>query len=502
MTLSDFLSARFDEVEPFDFYRDLFPAGELERQGEFVTGKYCGIAIEIVSNKKAKRYSLTDELSLIDKLRKSKNFCVISPVSYAGKSQKQENARFMYAIVFDVDGIRFDGADPVGLRSILHQIEDGTSLENGGSFLPRPTYIVSSGTGLHLYYLLERPIPLFRNVIKQLAAYRRALTKRIWNMYVTTLSENVQYESVTQGFRMVGTVTKDGKARARAFKVGERVSMEYMNSFVESEAQVKEYSYKSNLTLEEAKKKYPDWYENRVVKGKPAGAWIANRALYDWWIRQIKTKAVLGHRYFCVMAMAIFARKCDISREELEADAFSLVEALNGLSPADRSNDFSEDDVVKALEAFNASYQTFPRKNIEQITAIAIPANKRNYRRRETHLALVNSLRRLRRDELGEDEYAKSGRPTKEFRVRSYAKEHPDANNAQIARAAKVSRQTVIKYLKDDESRQNRTFGKPTKQVEVQTYIKEHPTATDREISKALRIAMSTVLKWRRDLEK
>ena len=86
--------------------------------------------------------------------------------------------------------------------------------------------------------------------------------------------------------------------------------------------------------------------------------------------------------------------------------------------------------------------------------------------------------------------------------MRSYAKEHPDANNAQIARAAKVSRQTVIKYLKDDESRQNRTFGKPTKQVEVQTYIKEHPTATDREISKALRIAMSTVLKWRRDLEK
>lgn len=76
-------------------------------------------------------------------------------------------------------------------------------------------------------------------------------------MYVTTLSENVQYDSVTQGSRMVGTVTKDGKARARAFKVGKRVNMEYMNSFVERDAQVKEYSYKSKLTLEEAKKKYP-----------------------------------------------------------------------------------------------------------------------------------------------------------------------------------------------------------------------------------------------------
>ena len=119
-----------------------------------------------------------------------------------------------------------------------------------------PTYIVSSGTGLHLYYVFEKPIMLFPNVIKQLQKYKRELTRIIWQGYTTEFDDNVQYESLFQGFRVVGTITKKGE-RARTFETGKHVTMEYMNEFVNEEFKTDAFVYKSNLTLSKAKEKYP-----------------------------------------------------------------------------------------------------------------------------------------------------------------------------------------------------------------------------------------------------
>ena len=44
-------------------------------------------------------------------------------------------------------------------------------------------------------------------------------------------------------------------------KTGPKVTMEYMNSFYPEEFQVKEFAYKSDLTLDQAKEKYPEWYQ-------------------------------------------------------------------------------------------------------------------------------------------------------------------------------------------------------------------------------------------------
>lgn len=45
----------------------------------------------------------------------------------------------------------------------------------------------------------------------------------------------------------------------------------------------------SKLTLDQAKEKYPEWYENKVVKGIRS-YWTVKRDLYDWWIQQIKKR--------------------------------------------------------------------------------------------------------------------------------------------------------------------------------------------------------------------
>ena len=84
---------------------------------------------------------------------------------------------------------------------------------------------------------------------------------------------------------------------------------------------------------------------------------------------------------------------------------------------------------------------------------MAIPKNKRNYRKQPQHMEYLNGLRKMRRDVLGENEYENSGRPKgsgeKRDIIRAYAREHPDANHSEIAKALGVSRPTVIKWLRD-----------------------------------------------------
>jgi hypothetical protein len=108
---ADDLRKRFEPVEPMTFYREIFPVGELDEFEAMTKGKYTGIALEIEKKKNdkgkplVKRYTVTDELDEIDGLMNSKNFCVLAPISYIGKSRKSENARIMYALCVELDNL-------------------------------------------------------------------------------------------------------------------------------------------------------------------------------------------------------------------------------------------------------------------------------------------------------------------------------------------------------------------------------------------------------------
>lgn len=443
-----FLFESFEELHPYYFYRELFPMGELDAEGEFNKGKYTAIAVRVFEEgNKVHRYTVCDDLGVIDKLCRCNDFCVMAPVSFAGKSQRQVNARNLYAVVFDLDG--------------LLETEDGRSKSLINLFahieldlIPKPSHIVFSGTGLHLYYMLERPLPLFPNVMKSLAAYRSCLVRKIWNPYITSLSDKPQFESVTQGFRMVGTKAKHGRT-VRAFKTGEKVSVDYLNKFADEGSKIDLVKYASKTSISEAKEKWPEWHQRRIVEGRSRGTWAIKRDLYEWWKRKIEEGATVGHRYFCVMALAVYARKCAVSYEELEKDAIDLIPFLNDLDKTG-NNPFTAGDVVKALEAYDASYVTFPRHTIEELTGVDIPANKRNGRSQAIHIKYMNNQREFK---VGLGECTNGGRPKgsvksktpKGEQIKAYAKAHPDANHSEIARALGVSRPTVIKWLKQAE---------------------------------------------------
>lgn len=443
---ADDLRKRFEPVEPMTFYREIFPVGELDEFEAMTKGKYTGIALEIEKKKNdkgkplVKRYTVTDELDEIDGLMNSKNFCVLAPISYIGKSRKSENARIMYALCVELDNLIAED----GLERLINQWSERVD------WIPRPTYTVASGTGLHLYYLFEQGIPLFPNVVKELMKYKRELTEKIWNRHVTTdTGEKIQQESIFQPFRMVGTLTKKGD-RTEAFRTGEAVSIEYMNHFVKEENQITQI-YKSSLTLAEAKKKYPNWYEKRIVNKEPKGHWVVKRDLYDWWKRKIEAEAVVGHRYYCMMILAIYAVKCEIPQEELERDCFELMSLFDSKTDKD-TNHFTEKDVISALQSFeDKGVVTYPVNSISYRSGIIIPKNKRNGRKRDTtHQAYRRGLKRLK-IELGENEnWNKGGRPKgsgeKKELVEEWRKAHPIGTKKQCKDETGLSYPTIRKW--------------------------------------------------------
>lgn len=429
----------FDEVEPMEFYRNIFPEGELEAAGKQEKGKYNALAVELLPIEKdkvnARRYILNNDLDIMDKLLKSDNFIIISPISYIGRSRKAENARYIYALAIDLDGVE----RLPQLRDLFHQIENV-------DYLPKPTYVIWSGQGLHLYYQFKKPIPCFKNITKQLQILKNALTEKIWNGYVTSLESQVQIQSLFQGFRMVGGVTKGG-SRTAAYLVGEPIDIEYLNSFVDEKSQVKEIVYKSSLTLKEAKEKYPEWYQKRIIEKKPKGVWICKEAVYKWWLNELKAKIEVGHRYYAVMVLAIYAKKCGVSREQLEQDAFGLFEFLEAKT-TEESNHFKREDILAALELYNDNYFTFPIDTITQLTDIHIEKNKRNFRKRADHIKLMNYIRT---EINGNKEwYNKEGRPTKAELVKEWRKLHPMGTKAECKETLKISLNTVKKWWGDN----------------------------------------------------
>lgn len=446
--LTKYLYQYYDEMEPKEFYRYIFSEGELQKKGIYEKGKYNAIAIEVTKEKniynkdKVLRHTITDDLEKIDEIISRDNFCLMSPISYIGKERLSENARILYALTVDLDGviIKSDG-DPIGLKTLFHQIEN---IER----IPMPTIVVSSGTGLHLYYVFEQPLMLFRNIVKQLQKYKKELTRLIWQGYITNLEDNVQYESLFQGFRMVGTITKKGE-RARAFLTGKKITIEYLNKFVRDEFRTKEFAYKSNLTLAKAKVKFPEWYEKRIIQKQAKGTWTVNRAVYDWWKRRIIEEAKTGHRYYCMMMLAVYARKAGIDQKELEKDAFLIMDMFDRL-PATEDNPFNEKDVLDALQAYEDRYITYPINSISYLTDIHIEKNKRNGLNQRDHLEIARAIQQIKDRQQNKNWRQGNGRPkdsgTKKELIREYRKNNPLATKSNCIKETGISKMTVYKW--------------------------------------------------------
>lgn len=423
---------KFSSASASEFYRDIFPKGTFEdrvgHQAEYEkTNKGNGIIVYTVGERKHTRIVFDDLKELLELLDNECAF--MSPISYFGRNRTAKNARYLFALAFDLDEV---GEEQI--RLFFNQVYVQS--------FPRPTYVVNSGGGVHLYYVFEKPIPMTPKNQKALKILKYELTKRMWNEDTSELKE-IQYQGLNQGFRLVGSKTKHGEI-VSCWKTGERTTVEKLAEYIPKENKadvgVLYRMWNSTIPIEEAKEKFPEWYEQRIVMGRKKMSWTNNRKLYDWWKKQIE-KATAHHRYWYIFALTVYGAKCGIPYQEVEADAFSFKKILNDKDP---QNPFTDEDIYSALKAYDEEHKSFTRDEISKVTAIEIKANKRNGRKQTDHLKMARFIR----DEVNQNVHWRNenGRPTKEIEVYKYLVKHPCASKAEVIRETGLSKKTVYKY--------------------------------------------------------
>ena len=147
---------QYTEINVYKFFEliysrnDEMPLEECEGASqEHQNHKYHGIATEILKDR-ARHFMIFNDLNFLEEI-KDREFVITSPISYIGRNRTAKNSRFLYAFAIDLDGV-----EKQHIENIFYQYKSGA--------MPKPNIIVSSGNGLHLYYILEKPIALFDNI--------------------------------------------------------------------------------------------------------------------------------------------------------------------------------------------------------------------------------------------------------------------------------------------------------------------------------------------------
>ena len=450
---NELLAEKYSKASPDEVYRAMFE--NLQTRGSKDDSKGNGM-IDIIAyypndRKYTRKYILTDDfeaLKYMKPLKKSKELfrlCLCSPCTYYGNHKTNAMAHTVNAVILDLDYVGIQQ-----LKNIVKQIG------NGARIMP-PNYIVNSGRGLHFYYLLKEPIPAYGYMIEQLTKFKAILEDFIWNETSSLKPDKPDHGAITQAFRMVGAETKLGKEYpVVAFKVREeRWSIEELYMWVNSRASsflkgfdiptlrepLKVYREKHPLTLAEAKEKYPNWEPNKKVS-----KWTNKPDLYYWWIKQIQEKAIVGGRYYSILALAAYASKCDIPYKQLEKDALELVPYLDTLTD-DEVNHFTKSDVYDALSFYkrNKKEVTYKltRDRIAELSKIEIQANKRNGRKQKTHLKIARATLEIMNEDRGK---ALQGRPDKQQIVEDWQKANPSGTKAECNRATGIDPKTIRKW--------------------------------------------------------
>lgn len=377
----EFLQAAYPKVEPLDFYRDIFPKGSFEEFNNREQHKPNGI-ITIIRDKTERNRSYSrivfDDLEEITN-NLNKNTVIMSPVAFSGRRRLAGRAYTIYGMVIDLDNVGVHQ-----LNDLLYQMENG--------ILPTATYLKNSGTGIHVVYIFNDPIPARKEHCQKLNKLKAVLSGMVWNAY-TSRDKVKQFQGIYQGFRVVGSQTKLGpQYRVSAYRIGKKVSIEELNEFVEPEDRIEIEEDLERITLSEAQDLYPEWYERRFIEKKLYGEYdltdeqkTRRRAWYEAWKAHIRRSARDGNRHYCICVLFTYAYKAKIPLEEAYNDAMGMLPYLNSLTVKE-GNDFVKGDIDSAKSYYGPNAMKMSRKNIIRITGIDIGITKRNGNSQKDHL--------------------------------------------------------------------------------------------------------------------
>lgn len=491
----------YENIDGYKFYKDIFP--DCEESGKMHIDYSHPNAIYLYNDEERgrlrRRIMLKDSweddyISFIE----SNTLTLCSGLMYRGRANKLENAQQMNALIFDIDGV---GEEEFKIMEARWDVEPGAYRS-----IPRPTYTVMSGSGLHLYYVFKEPIDLYPNIKTQLKSMKYDLTFSMWEYGETSKEETIQYQSINQSFRMPGSYNckEKEKKRVEAFKTGEHITIDYLNQYVidpKNRVDIEKAFKPTEITRKEAQEKYPDWYKRvvepqierrrleeelqkdnltkekrakvkealvnirRTIRDNSKNRWLIENkvngndpyALYHWWIgesknvkngkkRDIKRHIKGGHRYYFLMCMAIYAIKCGVPRKKLKEDMENIFDEIAAIP---HKNPLTKDDLRSALEAYNIEYCDTSINEINYWTGVGIEKNKRNGRTQKRHLEIIRGDKKEMK-EMGKAFKNPEGRPKGKSKqkdiIENYRKNNPNATAKECIVDTGVSRSTVYRW--------------------------------------------------------
>lgn len=443
------------KIKNIEMYRDIFSTMPLEKkQGKkdkYEQGEYVLIATMInydknTNQKRVKKRLIFDGLDELDKIIKKNEYDnnFLGCISYAGQNATRKNARYMYALVIDLDNLT------KSKKNESPYYNNGISMLDyyiSREWLWTPNYVVVSGHGLHLYYCFEKPISLYQNNLNLMYDLKKKMIDRIWNEDVVIKESTRQYGNSIQYFRIAGTKTKIKGLNTQAYKLNKEKFTPYILAQRTLMKEKEKEQYKdmvdfNRISLVEAKRLYPEWYQKRIVEKKKPKKWNIKRDLYDWYLREIKMKAATSHRYYCCLNLVSYAQKCDIPYEELEKDLYELLPILDERT-VDETNHFTTRDIKDALSCYNNKIWNYKKVYMEQKSGFEFPKNKRNYRKQKDHIKYMNVIKQFK---IENGECNKLGRKSKDEKVIQYLKNNENRKIKDIMQNCNVSKHTAIKY--------------------------------------------------------
>lgn len=365
-----------------------------------------------------------------------RNDILLGGSTYFKNFVSKATAKDVHALIIDMDNV-WAGV----LQSALQNDWNENDKE-----LPKPTYIVNSGTGLHLYFLFDEPIPHYvcnSEKIDQL--YRRLAVQQTTSRIY--LQKQVQWFG--QDFRMAGSLNKYNW-RNEVFRVGEKWDIDRLAQAVGME-DTHFVRYGEPRTRQLVKR------ERTKNRTKRKG-WRCNQGFYDYTLERCRNETKEGNRYMSFCALTVIAWKCNVPISKVEQDLKGLIPKYN----KGAKRQITEKEIEHALRMYNEKAMLTQRERLQDWIGWEYkPQTNRHYgkqvfKRKKSQEARDKGLKNTNlevrgwavRDAMYPDgEWRnKDGAPSKQEEVRAWRQLHPDGKPKDCMADTGISKNTVYRW--------------------------------------------------------
>lgn len=393
-----------EQVSAATLYEDIF---------EDLDTEVPVVIIDEDEEKKIQKMTVGDALAF----SACRNDVLLGGSTYFNNYISKRTAKDVHALIIDMDNV-YSGT----LQNALQR--DWRS--GNDEVFAKPTYIVNSGTGLHLYFVFDEPVPVFADSRENLdKVYRALAVQQSRRVYV-----NKQVQWFGQDFRMAGGLNKY-EWENTVFRIGEKWDIDELAKAVGIEAHF--------IRRGEPRQKKP---AERKKKRNARQGWKVNRAFYDCALRNCTEKTKEGNRYMSMCALSVIAWKCGVPQEELERDLLSLLPGYN----KGATRKVREREVYSAMKMYNSKAMLTQRETLEHWQGWEYTPVKRNGRRRNVHLMGARAIQEINDRVNGTNWREGNGRLSKKDIIKQWRKENPYKSKTECSRELGISRPTVYKW--------------------------------------------------------